>query len=663
MGQYNTTIITNAGQSMIAQAIAEGQTITITHAKTSSYQYPGGTNFQELTDLQEIQQTVVPSSAGVFNDTLIQVLVSFSNESITEAYLIHAVGLYAQLGSGSETLIAICTAITPDQMPAYDNVAPSAYIYNIQITVSQVSSLTVQVNPAGTVTAQQFLELQGKVNAIQQEIGTLSELDTTEKDSLVGASNELFNRIPPKDNLLCNADFASGIINTQGQSSYTSPPDGTIQTINGWQMTGEGKVTVRNDSVLFACDTSAGVVTSFPVLSTVQSIRLKQGQSYTLTAIASGVVGTVQIKIDGQTLTVSDGTHSLTWEQGEDTEAIIQITLATQSSTAVISGLKLEESAIYTGMPPWDVEVERLRVGALQETIPPKENILANANFAAGIINTPGKSSYAVGAGAEDGTYIIDGWKIVKHSTGITTLTVGSGKISLSGNGYGLSQIFKGTILTYGKPYILTAYINGEVKTFRFLGGISANNDWAAYFAYWPSTQNTSQHRIEIKAENFPCDINWVKLEEGTEYTGFQPWNAETERLKAGTYVPVNNLDTTEPGHPLDAAQGPRLSAWLRRMMIIYVGSANTFKFRSRYSSTDSVGSRQTIFIFGRANAVTVAGILIINSGSTTCGYTSFVGASGNLTATLSGNVVTVTLPAIAFDLFTLISGDIIAEA
>ena len=96
------------------------------------------------------------------------------------------------------------------------------------------------------------------------------------KTALESADQEMEEKIPPKDNLLCNADFASGIINTQGQSSYTSPPDGTIQTINGWQMTGEGILTVRDGSVLYACDTSAGVVTSFPALSAVQPVSLKQ---------------------------------------------------------------------------------------------------------------------------------------------------------------------------------------------------------------------------------------------------------------------------------------------------------------------------------------------------------------------------------------------------
>lgn len=363
MGQYNSTIITNAGQSMIAQAIAEGQAITITRAKTSSYQYPSGTNFQELTDLQDIQQTVLPSSAEIFNGILIQVLVSFSNESITEAYLIQNVGLYARLENGAETMIALCTAATPDQMPAYDNVAPSAFIYNIQITVSQAGSLTVQVNPAGTATVQQFLELQGTVNTIQQGIGILPELDTIEKDNLVEAVNELFERIPQKDNLLCNSDFASGIINTLGQSSYTSQPYGTIQAINGWQMTGEGILTVRAGSVLFACDTSAGIVTSFPALSAVQPISLRQGQSYTMTVIASDVIGTIQIKINDQMLDVSDGTYSLTWEQEEDAEAVIQITLATQSSTVAIYSLKLEQGDNFTGMPPWNEAEERIRCG------------------------------------------------------------------------------------------------------------------------------------------------------------------------------------------------------------------------------------------------------------------------------------------------------------
>ena len=133
-------------------------------AKTSTYVYPEGTDLTKLTDLQEIRQTVVPSNVQITNDTLISVRSLFGNEQISEAYLIQNVGVYATDGE-NEILFAVCQAITPDQMPAYDGVAPSSFIYNVQLTVSQAAQISLVVNTAGTATTQDVLELeQKKVN-------------------------------------------------------------------------------------------------------------------------------------------------------------------------------------------------------------------------------------------------------------------------------------------------------------------------------------------------------------------------------------------------------------------------------------------------------------------------------------------------------------------
>ena len=151
MGQYNSGVITSAGQQLIAQAIAGDGVISFPYVKTSSWAIPAGTNIPALTDLQSIEQTVTPGDAQIFNGTMIQVSALFSNSNkgaeITEAYLVQTVGLWAQITGGQPTLFAVYQATTPDQMPAYNNVAPSSLIYTLQATVQQASQLTVQVNP------------------------------------------------------------------------------------------------------------------------------------------------------------------------------------------------------------------------------------------------------------------------------------------------------------------------------------------------------------------------------------------------------------------------------------------------------------------------------------------------------------------------------------
>lgn len=155
MGVYNAAVITNNGLSLIAQAAAGQGQIVFTSAQTSSYAYPESTDFANLTSLQDVVQTQTSISAEVFNDTLVQATVRFDNSAVTSQYLIQTIGLFAQLGdSGSPVLFSVVTATTPDQMPAQSAVSPSAFVYVIQSTVQQASSIVVTTNLAGTATLQ-----------------------------------------------------------------------------------------------------------------------------------------------------------------------------------------------------------------------------------------------------------------------------------------------------------------------------------------------------------------------------------------------------------------------------------------------------------------------------------------------------------------------------
>src|SRR5699024_2723228 len=135
------------------------------------YAYPQGTNISGLTDLQDIVQTEMPFSAQVFNETMIQVSVRLDNSQVAEAYLIQTLGIYAQIGNEPAVLFAVIEATTQDQMPAQSAVSPSAFIYNIRITVQQATSISVSVNPSGTATVQDILDLQQQINDRVQAIG------------------------------------------------------------------------------------------------------------------------------------------------------------------------------------------------------------------------------------------------------------------------------------------------------------------------------------------------------------------------------------------------------------------------------------------------------------------------------------------------------------
>lgn len=158
MGRYNSAIITTEGINMFASAIGGGDTVTFMTMQASSHAYPSTTDFMSLTSLQDVEATVNVNYAGVYSNNIVQVSARFDNDGVSTAYLINTLGLFAKLGNGEPKLVAVVTAQTPDQMPVYDANNPSAFIYNLQCTVQNAGSMAVSVNPAGTVTVEQFNE-------------------------------------------------------------------------------------------------------------------------------------------------------------------------------------------------------------------------------------------------------------------------------------------------------------------------------------------------------------------------------------------------------------------------------------------------------------------------------------------------------------------------
>lgn len=151
MGKYNGAVVTTAGQNVIAQAIT-GTELTWTVMRTSSVAIPQGTDLTELTSLSGIEQTSNITDASVYGNNVIQLSSRFSNTGIATVYYIQTVGIYGQLAGGAETLIAVMTAVNPDEMPVYDPDSPSAFIFNTQITVQNADAVTMTVNDTGTAT-------------------------------------------------------------------------------------------------------------------------------------------------------------------------------------------------------------------------------------------------------------------------------------------------------------------------------------------------------------------------------------------------------------------------------------------------------------------------------------------------------------------------------
>ena len=144
MGVYNQAVITNAGQQLLTDAIAQNKAVTFSKFQTSSYQYASGTDLAALVSLNDVKQTVTPSSVGKTGNDTVYATSVVSNETVSTSYSVYTVGLFAKMDN-TEVLFAVSTAISPDTIPAYAG-TESTYTYKVNVAVSTTENLTVQVS-------------------------------------------------------------------------------------------------------------------------------------------------------------------------------------------------------------------------------------------------------------------------------------------------------------------------------------------------------------------------------------------------------------------------------------------------------------------------------------------------------------------------------------
>ena len=117
MGVYNQAVITNAGQQLLTDAIAQNKAVTFSKFQTSSYQYASGTDLAALVSLNDVKQTVTPSSVGKTGNDTVYATSVVSNETVSTSYSVYTVGLFAKMDN-TEVLFAVSTAKSPDTIPA-----------------------------------------------------------------------------------------------------------------------------------------------------------------------------------------------------------------------------------------------------------------------------------------------------------------------------------------------------------------------------------------------------------------------------------------------------------------------------------------------------------------------------------------------------------------
>lgn len=144
MATYNQFVVTDAGRALLAKAVANKGTFTVSSIKTSSHTYTQSA-IANLTSLDDIRQSFPLASAATVDSTTIKLEFNVTNVGLAASYTLATLGVYATYNN-SETLFAVSTANNPDVMNAEQ---AGALVRNILTTVyiktSNASSISIAV--------------------------------------------------------------------------------------------------------------------------------------------------------------------------------------------------------------------------------------------------------------------------------------------------------------------------------------------------------------------------------------------------------------------------------------------------------------------------------------------------------------------------------------
>lgn len=149
-----------------------------------------------------------------------------------------------------------------------------------------------------------------------------------------------------RDNMLLNSNFARGIINQQGKSSYTYL-NKTILTVDGWLSYGVNVAVASYYITVANRDTSS---------HTLRQLMKHKANKVTLYLNLKNVKGNSYVYFNGYTdkqkkLVEGEQVYTFDIQSGEIT--VMTFNLEANASFDFVQG-KLEQGIHFTGMPVWD---------------------------------------------------------------------------------------------------------------------------------------------------------------------------------------------------------------------------------------------------------------------------------------------------------------------
>lgn len=189
MANFNPTIITNSGLSLISRLVSGSGQIKFTRICTSKSSY-SIEEAQGLENLKTIEQSADVSKVEIVNNTAVKVSATITNKLLEVGYYINAIGLYAEDPDFGEILYSITIAKVPDWMQPDSGSGTSSLLVQLITQVSNASIVQIEVNPSVLATMQDIKDLQDSLSAgITSAQNAAETAQTTASSAKTAADN------------------------------------------------------------------------------------------------------------------------------------------------------------------------------------------------------------------------------------------------------------------------------------------------------------------------------------------------------------------------------------------------------------------------------------------------------------------------------------------
>lgn len=193
MVEFSRLITTRKGQALNAKMIAGTGQVGFTKVCTSDMSYELN-ELENLTALDGIRQTSIPSRITRTNETGVKIETVFSNYDLKIGYYMRTLGLYASDPDEEEILYAVAISVS-DQcyMPPNNGVTLSSAFINLIYAVGNSDNVSLNVDPGCFATIGDLKEIERQMKHLSSLICSYSYYTDIETISCLfphGYSNE-----------------------------------------------------------------------------------------------------------------------------------------------------------------------------------------------------------------------------------------------------------------------------------------------------------------------------------------------------------------------------------------------------------------------------------------------------------------------------------------